>query len=209
MSYYTVEDNFTGVPNSSQLDGEIRTYINDNPGNITSGFNGITMYTNETDISMFPFIAPGKTIILLEFNSTLSTTEKTFLDAIVVSHISDFTPTEFSYQKEVIFKRDKIRNTTYISVIKSFVFPGTTCANASYIGYMDKDITSYDIKIIDISNQQILCETNLSNTVNKINILGNLVNLSPNPWLIEVFIKKNGGSHNSNIYMDSININYD
>lgn len=209
MTYYTVEDNFGNItPNTSQLSDELNTYITNNPGSITPTFQGISTYINTTDVSLPPFIDPGKNIVLFHFDGNLSSPEKTVLDGIISVHIPDFTPTNFAYSKEIIFRRDNISNTTYRRVTKPFLFPGITSARAKFLGYMSSNATSYDVRILDKTNNTILSETNLTNTECTLQDLGILSNGSSDPWIIEIFVRRNGGPSKTKIYMESINIEY-
>lgn len=206
--YYTVIDDFSNIdPNIGQLDTEIRTYMTENPSNITKVFHGISKYLNEIDISLPPYIELGKTIVEFHFDIILSGSEKTLLDGLISSHVAIFT----IYTKENIniqYYLDTSKHSSYRRVIKPISVPAMSYGKCKTISYMDPSMTSYDIKIFDKTHNTVVLETNLTNTEETEQPLGTLSNLSTDPWILEVFVKRNGGSNKNTIFLESIKICY-
>ena len=187
METYSIAADFGGVtPNIGQLHNEIIANVN-----IIKTLYGVSQYYDVVDI---------------QFDLTLSAPEKTELDSIVSSHVPVYIPSTPN-KLNIITRNNPIKNSSYIRVATE-VFLGSTYATAKSISYMDSGSTSYDIQIYDKNNQQILLETNLTNTTESIQDLGVLSNLPTSPTQIEISVRRNGGTGNNKVYVESVIICY-
>jgi hypothetical protein len=73
---------------------------------------------------------------------------------------------------------------------------------------MANGIDSYDVRIIDSENGQVLLTSNLTNTTESRQELGVLSNVPQDSSTFQVLIKRNGGSGNKKVYIENINIEY-
>ena len=182
MENYFVTTHFGGVnPNTTQLHTEIESNIN-----ITKVLQGINHTENNVDIV---------------FDISLSAPEKTELDGVVSSHVPVF---EIALENEIIINIEKHSKKSSFRKIATYIFPGATYAKAKSVSYMNSDATSYDILIFDKDNKQILLQSNLTNTTESIQELGELSNLSSEMIRVEISIRRNGGNSSTKVYIESI-----
>lgn len=99
--------------------------------------------------------------------------------------------------------------TTYTKILELSV-PGESnnaLQNIKVISYKDGSVDSYDVRALNIETSQVVAEANFTNVVPQINDLGTLSNLPANEGIIEILIKRNGGSgNNKNAYLMEANI---
>lgn len=70
------------------------------------------------------------------------------------------------------------------------------------ISYKDGSVDSYDVRALNVSTSQVIAEANFTNNTPRINDLGSLSNLPASEGIIEILIKRNGGSGNKkNAYL--------
>jgi hypothetical protein len=118
-------------------------------------------------------------------------------------------------QQKKIFKLNQAKNTstknaTYTTMY-SFSYPGsdiTTLDKVSCMSSMDVGVTSYDVRLFDITNSQVIFSINLNHTVQVVSSISTFNNLPSTDAVFEVQARKNGGSGNQNIYVDDITVIY-
>lgn len=182
--YEIVNDFNSNIPNADQLLNEINNNIV-----ITTEARGIRHDDND---------------VYIIFVSIISQSEIDELDIIISNHIPSV---ETNETLPITPRVSNVKTDTYRRV-STFGFPGSTFAKANSISYMATGITSYDIRIIDKKNGEVLLTTNLNNTNESRQELGILSNLSKDPAVFQVFVKKNGGNSNKRVYIENINIEY-
>lgn len=64
---------------------------------------------------------------------------------------------------------------------------------------MDIGVTSYDVRIFDATNSVVVAEANYANTSEQLLDLGTISNLSPTQCILEIHLRKNGGSDRKSI----------
>lgn len=181
---YKVVDDFNNVnPNPDQLFLEIEA-----DANITTTVSGVR--SDSTDVEII-------------FETSISQSEKDALDIIIANHVPTI---ETNKTLSIIPRVSSVKNTDYRR-IATFAFPGSTYATANSISRMSSGITSYNIRIIDRKNGQVLLTTNLNNTSETRQELGVLSNLPEEESVFQVLVKRNGGS-NKQVYVENINIEY-
>ncbi len=181
----SLASDFGGNINLATLHTEI---VND--GGIVPNLNGINMTDDVIDII---------------FDSSLSAGEQTTLDNIISSH--DSSATYSTIQVVDINPRNGFYSTSDYIRVASLVYQGDIYNNINKIfvaSYMDPAITSYDIKVEDITNNNVIVIKNLTNTAEVINNLGTLSNIPTNQAKLEVQIKKTGGPAGKKVYVDTI-----
>lgn len=132
-------------------------------------------------------------VVSVTFNSALSGAEETTLDGLVSAH----TPTNIGSQTiNLAVETDDITDTTYHTVMV-FNYLGSdsqTPTHIKVVSEMDDGGTSYDIRIMDVTNNNAVCTSNFTNTLAQVNDLGTLSNLPTNAAIFEVQIKVNGST---------------
>lgn len=106
-------------------------------------------------------------------------------------------------QKATASNNNYTSSNTY-EVIITLTVPGESVnpvENIKLLSYKDNGITSYDIRIYDATNNQIISETNFSNNLLEINTISNLSNLPSTESIIEIQTKKNGGNNSKNVHI--------
>jgi hypothetical protein len=186
---YTVSVDFGGsIPKITQLHSEISADVG-----ITSTLVGI----NST----------GDTIDII-FESALSGGEQTTLDALVANHSADNTPymdNNFSFEP----KKSYTNHTSYTR-LGQCVFPGATACDVRIISYMDKDVTSYSVKIINKNTGDVIVElTGITNEDEDTIYLGAGSNVPSSKAIFEVHAKKDGGKKEKYIYLELVEIEHD
>jgi hypothetical protein len=98
-------------------------------------------------------------------------------------------------------------STTYTR-IGTFVYTGTTnmktISSISAVAYMDTAVTSYSIKIINRTNNITIVENTFNNTSESIINFTPIANIPTGQVIIEILIKKTGGTGSLKAYCDSI-----
>ena len=184
--HYEIVNDFSSVkPNADQLLNEIKA----NGVDITTEVLGV----RNDDIDVY-----------INFASSILQSEKDALDIIVSNHVPVI---ETNRILSIIPRVSDIKNNTYRR-IATFNFPGSTYATANSVSYMASGITSYDIRIIDQKNGEVLLTKTLNNEYESRQELGVLSNVSENEAVLLVFAKKNDGGGNKKIYIENINIEY-
>lgn len=144
------------------------------------------------------------------FTSTLNGSEETILDGLVAAHVP--TPPKITFFS-ITPTRDSINNQSYFR-IADFQYAGSDVNGLinqiDIISYKDNNVTSYDIKIVDVTNATIIKEmTGFSNNSAELIEILPLSNIPTSQALIEIQAKRNGGKGNSkSIYFQSINVYY-
>lgn len=96
-------------------------------------------------------------------------------------------------------------------VIMSLTIPGentNAIQSINVLSYKTSNITSYDIKIYDATNNNTIAESNFSNNNLTNNNMGTLTNLPSTESIIEVQAKKNGGNSQQKVFIKECTINY-
>lgn len=146
-------------------------------------------------------------VVELDFSSSLSSGEQTILDGLVSGHVpNDSKPKDNFYT--VYPRLDSVRTTGYKST-GAFKFAGSNVVgNVDYIeviAYMDEACTSYSVRVYDQTNGNVLAEaTDLTNTAQSIQDLGDVSNIPSSSAVLEVQLKRVGGTYENNIYLDSV-----
>lgn len=151
-------------------------------------------------------------VVEITFAAALSAGEETALDNLIASHIKDTSKPKTNFYT-VNPRLDFVHTTSYKST-GAFKFPGSTAAGIidyiEIISHMDEACTSYSIRVYDLTNGAILAEaTGLDNTSAKIQDLGVISNIPSDPAVLEVQLKRVGGSNSDSIYLDSVLVYYD
>lgn len=178
METYSISSDFGGVIPDISI---LQNQINNN---ISQDLEGINVEGGNVNII---------------FNSSLSVSNKNILDDIVnkfeIRHLSlpliSMTITNTSYQR--------------ISLIS---LPIIKYIRPRIISYMDPACTSYDVRFLDKSNNNILLDVNLTNTTDASQILSSLSSLPSGDFDLEVLVKKKGGISTSEITVNSILLEY-
>jgi hypothetical protein len=92
--------------------------------------------------------------------------------------------------------------------IGTFNFPKIEKATLDSVSWVDGTATSYTIRIFNLTDNTILLETILTNSLENINNLGSLTNLPNNSFHCEISVKRNNGNNSSKVHIVSLTINY-
>jgi len=182
---YKIVDDFNSVdPNPDQLFLEIQADVN-----ITTTI--LSVRSDEINVYII-------------FETEIIQSEKDALDIIVSNHVPTI---ETNKILRIIPRVWSVKNSTYRR-IASFYFPGSNYATANVVSRMVPGITSYDIRIIDRTRGEVLLTKNLNNTEESRQELGPLSNLSTEPTIFQILVKKNGGNYDNRVLIENINIEY-
>ena len=123
-----------------------------------------------------------------------------------------------TWDNNVISKYDKIvgiplsanagiNNTTY-QRYGIYGYDGSTTIGKiqkiTIIGYKDTNVTNYSVKIFDLTNSLTIAEVTFTNTSENIVNMGTLSNIPDNPAIIEIQVKKTGGTTLQKAYVSSV-----
>jgi len=99
--------------------------------------------------------------------------------------------------------------TTYTKILELSV-PGesTNPVNSiKVISYKDGSVDSYDVRALNVANSTVIAEANFTNNAPTINDMGTLTNLPASSGIIEILIKRNGGTgSNKSVYLSEATI---
>ena len=145
--------------------------------------------------------------IFLHFTLALSGAEITTLESIMAAHVLD--PPQLTLLSAVIVpvKLDSTNNITYTK-FGSYTYLGTsrekTLKSIYFVGYMDAGITNYSVRILNITNNLVIAERTFTNTIELSLDMGVLTNVPTGQATLEMQLRKNGGSNNQRVYVNSI-----
>lgn len=129
-------------------------------------------------------------IVKIQFDASLSGPEITTLNGIVSAH----TPTTPS--KEMIFNITPIESyidSTFWVTVASFLHnKESSVTSMNVISFMEVGGTSYDVRVVDITNNAVIASQNLANTDELNNSLGTISNLPSDNAIFELQVKING-----------------
>lgn len=179
------------------------------PGDFTNGVD-IGLFSdelreNKPDIkSKLSYIKKNSSVVCLVFKETLTAQEILDVDGLVANHAA-VEPRDHCFH--VYPELRKVSNSTYTSV-GSFKYDGINrIGNIHYIDIIAKkhnQATSYSVKVVDNSTGLILVEkTGLTNDTYSAIDLGSISNISNSPTIVDVLVKRDGGSK-KNIYIQQI-----
>lgn len=166
---YSHSTDFSGNINLSQLHKDILN------SNISSPIEGITMNGDN---------------VIINFTSSLSVTDKTTLDAIVSVHTP--IPVLGSNIQNISFNVYDIDRSIY-TTIGTIIYPGSKywqlVTNIKSISFMETGGSSYYMRIYDVTHNNTIAETEMTNTIDKISDLGALNNISDDSAVWEIQCK--------------------
>lgn len=173
----------------------------------TSGIKSSQLYEEIIDNSNIITVLTGIRIHTLEveivFQSVISSEERTELDGIVSSHVPDnsITTTSTKFINNLVTNW-KGKSGTYTRVA-AFIFKGDilTIDTIKFVGYKHSNVSSYDVRVINTNNTNILTEQTFSNSSEQLNDMIPISNIPTEEVLLEVHAKKNSGKE---IYIDNI-----
>jgi hypothetical protein len=175
---YGISD-FAGVVNHKELTHEIK---------------------NNVDIGGLNFNHLSISGEYVRFAFVISIT-KNILDSIVANHSSSGNPT--LYENQNISINRKIKNTTY-RLVHKIHHKGNGVARFSIIGNMDTGVTSYHIRIYDSTHNNTIIESTFTNLTSGMHEMGDGTNISSNESVLEIHIKKTGGTNTQYCYLENI-----
>jgi hypothetical protein len=141
--------------------------------------------------------------IEITFVTGLSGGELTLLNTVISNHNSIvILPTIL--HETVQMKLDNINTTSY-KRMGTYLYDGTIHNGINAIKaqcYMDSGITSFDIRIYDSTNNQVIAEHNCTSTTQMICDYGTISNVPTNFAVLEFQAKRNGGTTSKKVYLD-------
>lgn len=150
-------------------------------------------------------INPYGDAIEIIFVEELDSEQKSTLTNLVTNWDNN---TQITYTQivPIYLKANGINNTTYkrygvYGYLGSKILGEIKKINI--VSYMD-NATNYSVKIYDITNFKIIGETTFSNKSEMIMDMGQLNNIPQTPAVIEIQIKKTGGTVNDKVYSEII-----
>ena len=145
--------------------------------------------------------------IELVFSSELSESQLTTLNSLVSSYTYTEPMPELVHN---INKSPQINdiNTPVYKRIGALIFPGGTHCHFKVYSYMDSGVTSYSIKITDITNKTTILEKTMTNTEEAIVDLGKGNNIPVATALFEISAKRAASAATKYAHIDSITIFY-
>ena len=73
---------------------------------------------------------------------------------------------------------------------------------------MNPGATSYDVRVYDQTNDEVLAEDNFTNTTIALHDMGTLSNVPSNDSLINIQINRNGGLLNNAAFLNTVIFNF-
>ncbi len=137
-------------------------------------------------------------VITIEFTEALPAEEKTTLDGLTAAHIANTIPELLN--KKILTPIKVCSKCPDYYRTYSFVFPGGSHGNLKIHSYMDSGITSYDIRIFDCMSRLVLGTANYTNTSETQNNIGVLTNVSSTETIVEIHLRKNGGTSDKAVH---------
>ena len=193
MSYNkSITTDFSGVaPIEHQLQAEIKA-----ESGITTNLQGISRN--------------GDTVTII-FDSALSGGEETLLNTVISNHTPDNSKPRIQSLK-IQPSSYEVNTSSYMFVARVKYEGSLIVGDIDYIevvSRMTEAITSYDVRVIRQSDMQVIVEkTGLNNTVVGTQDLGLVSNTPEKADLLEVYVRKTGGTGTDHICIDEVVVYY-
>lgn len=131
--------------------------------------------------------------LYISFSEEITNDEKIALDLIVANHDFSFTGTYLS--QITVFPKFQTVTTTEYMLIARFIYPGTLntseIKSIDILSYMDQGAASYDILIVNRTNDSIIATGNFTNTTYSKMTISNIQNIPVDSSIVEVLCKVN------------------
>lgn len=140
------------------------------------------------------------------FSGNLTVSQQTMLTTLVGAHSPDYSKKRNKHF--VIYPESRKINHDYYKTIATFHWVG----DIDYIDVVARkhnNITSFDMQVVDITNNNVIASKNCTNDDMNTIDLGTISNVSTSPAILEVRAKKNGGTNNNKIFVEEVLIYYD
>lgn len=180
--------------------------------NINTDFgHGINLRLLEQEIK-YNFLTSFSTLLVgnninIYFSESLNNNDTARLNNIIKNHDPTIIPKGTNVMN-ISVPINRLTNTIYTTII-TFVYPGMknmNVTNIKVISKLESHGNSYDVKIIDITNNKVIASNNFNNISELVNDMGNISNLDENESILELQAKINGSAiayiKNLNIYFD-------
>lgn len=186
---YSLSSDFSGNIREDQFHSEIKANAQ-----ITSSFDGI--------------VKKGD-VVSVKFFENISGAEANVLNLIIQSHAPDYSAVR-KYKMTLPVMINSLTSNNWVRFAMG-KFPGTnTIGLINYIdiqSHMNSSLTSYDIKVFDRANVDVICMHTLTNTTLTSQSLGNILYQPISTTDIECLAKINGGNGES-VNIKSVDIWY-
>lgn len=169
--------------------------------------NGINIDQLQSEIILIIDTINGITtcddLVEIIFTNVLSDEQIISLNNIINSHVPiDLIPVDNLVT--VIPNITKINSTIFKRVVSiNYNINRSSSVTIKFSGYMDSNITSYNVRVVDVINNLILANIEYFNKTEDINTLGSF-NISSNTNVVEIHVKKTGGSINDTVHINNI-----
>ena len=143
----------------------------------------------------------------ISFANDLSLEERDILDQVISTH--DHTVKSISNLIEIVQPLKAYSTLKVFEKVAVYLYNGnnmSTINNVKVVTYKDSDIDSYELQVIDVTNQKKIGEAIFYNNDESINNIENFINVPQNEAILEISIKNNGGSPTSKVYISLIKI---
>jgi len=172
--------------------------INDFPNGLETSQLQTEIKTNITNISRIDTINDEVDIV---FDATLSEGNITTLNGIIASHVPYYPPTD---QFIIPITKGQSSNTSF-TALTTFEFPGlNNVKNINVISY--NPYSSYTLKLLDITNNNIIAEELFTNTSVNINTFATISNIPSGTTILELQSKST--LKKKKTYIGSITFHY-
>lgn len=151
-------------------------------------------------------------VVRLVFSTALSTADDTMVQSLITAHDS----TRIKPKEKFFTVHPKIAdsNVTEYCVVATFPYNGSkkigTIDFVTCIACMDPGVTSYDMRVFGTTAGTVLAEkTGNVNTEAGIIDLGTISNVPTTEDILEIHIKKIGGTEDDYVHIDDVAIYHD
>lgn len=145
--------------------------------------------------------------VIIIFDDEICPKELMQLNALIIAHVPDTSKPKENYYT-VYPRNDSVRTSSY-KAIGSFKYGGSNSVGTidyiETISNIDLGVTSYSVRIYDKTNNQILAEkTGMTNVVEEVQDLGEISNVPVETSVLEIQLKRTGGTEYDYAYIDSV-----
>lgn len=145
-------------------------------------------------------------VVDIVFDAALTAGEQTTLDSLIASHNSAIT-VKYTSTIQLTPKNSSIVNSVFTRCCV-FIYEGSdkvgTIDKIFVFGYKDSLVTNFSVKVIDKTNNVDIAVNTFTNITESSLEMTPLANIPKSQAIIEVSVKKTGGSVNQNAYIDSV-----
>jgi len=144
--------------------------------------------------------------VIINFDNILLQQDIDLLNILVSNHVPIVNYVSFT---DSITPKHNLINNFFYTLVATYIYNSKkTLSYIKIVSYMDNDITSYNIKIVDNTTRNIISQQTFTNTTENINDMGTIMFVPNEETNISILVLKIGGEASSEVHINNISFQF-